>query len=66
MVARGDLDDAGPWLRLKVRFHFMMCRHCARFTSQLRALGEKARAGFKIPDDPDTVEKLKKEILDSL
>lgn len=62
MVARGDLDDAGLWLRMKVRLHLMMCRHCAKYTSQLRDIGARARERFHTPD----VEDLQKRILESV
>jgi anti-sigma factor ChrR (cupin superfamily) len=61
MVASGDLDDAGLWLRMKVRLHLMMCRHCAKYTAQIRAIGSSMRDRFQSPD----VEDLQKRILES-
>jgi hypothetical protein len=66
MVARDDLADAGPWLRLKIRLHLMMCRHCARYAAQIRVIGAKARERFLTPDEPIDVEALEQRILDSV
>ncbi len=46
MVASDDLADAGPWLRLKIRLHLMMCRHCAGYAAQIRAIGVKVHERF--------------------
>ena len=65
MVARDDLADAGPWLRLKIRLHLMMCRHCARYAAQIRAIGAKARERFHSSDERTNVEDLQQRILES-
>jgi hypothetical protein len=65
MVARDELADAGPWLRLRIRLHLMMCRHCARYAAQIRAIGTKARERFHPPEEPTDVEDLQKRILES-
>lgn len=65
MVARDDLADAGPWLRLKVRLHLMMCRHCARYAAQIRAMGAKARERFHPPEERTDVVALQRRILES-
>jgi len=65
MVARDDLADAGPWLRLKIRLHLMMCRHCARYAAQIRAIGTKARESFQPPAPRADVEDLQQRILES-
>ena len=62
MVARGDLADAGLWLRMKVRLHLMMCRHCARYAKQMRTIGSRVRERFQSPD----VEDLQERILQSV
>ena len=66
MVARDDLADAGPWLRLKIRLHLMMCRHCARYAAQIRAIGVKARARFHPSNERSDVEALQQRILESV
>ena len=65
MVARDDLADAGPWLRLKIRLHLMMCRHCARYAAQIRAIGAKAREQFHPSEEPADVAGLQRRILES-
>ena len=65
MVASDELADAGPWLRLKVRLHLMMCRHCARYAAQLRAIGVKAQERFPLSDERPDIEDLQRRILDS-
>jgi len=65
MIARDDLADAGPWLRLKLRLHLLMCRHCARYASQIRAIGAKTRERFRPSDEHPDVEDLQRKILES-
>ena len=65
MVASDDLVDAGPWLRLKIRLHLMMCRHCARYAAQIRAIGSKARERFNPSEQRSDVEDLQQRILES-
>ena len=64
IVGRDDLADAGPWLRMKIRFHLMMCGHCSRYAAQIRAIGEKARERFH-PKERSDVEKLQQRILEA-
>jgi len=65
MVASGDLEDAGLWLRLKIRLHLMMCRHCARYAEQIHAIGVKARERFRPSEERPDVEDLQRKILES-
>ena len=65
MVARDDLADAGPWLRMKIRLHLMMCRHCARYAKQIRAIGVKARERFHPSEERSDVEDLQQRILEA-
>jgi len=64
MVASDDLTDAGRWLRLKIRLHLMMCRHCARYAAQIHAIGVKARERFHPSEERSDVEDLQKRILE--
>ena len=64
IVAGGELIDAGPWLRMKIRLHLMMCRHCARYAKQIRTLGVAARERFRRPDET-SVQELQRKILES-
>ena len=65
MVASDDVADAGPWLRLKIRLHLMMCRHCARYAKQIRAIGVKARERFRPSEERSDVQDLQQRILES-
>ena len=65
IVAQDDLVDAGPWLRLRVRLHLLMCRHCARYAAQIRDLGLKMRERFRHEDEEFDTEELQRRILDS-
>ncbi len=65
MVASDELADAGPWLRLKIRLHLMMCRHCSRYAAQIHAIGVKARERFHPAEERSRVEDLQQRILDS-
>jgi hypothetical protein len=62
MVASGDFEEAGLWLRMKIRLHLMMCRHCTRYAAQMRAIGSSMRERFHTPD----VEDLQNRILESV
>jgi predicted anti-sigma-YlaC factor YlaD len=44
LMSTGGLDDARWSVRLAVRLHLSMCRHCRAFKRQLEALGKAARA----------------------
>jgi hypothetical protein len=63
MVAGEDLADAGLWLRMKVRFHLMMCRHCAHYNEQIRMMGTTVRERFGGTDEPSDVDDLQQRIL---
>ena len=65
IVAHDDLVDAGLWLRLRVRLHLLMCRHCARYAAQIRDLGLKMRERFRHEDEEFDTEELQRRILDS-
>jgi len=65
MVARDDLADAGWWLRMKIRLHLLMCRHCERYAAQIRAIGSGARKRFRQREEPTDLEDLQRRILDS-
>jgi predicted anti-sigma-YlaC factor YlaD len=62
-VATDELERAGLWQRLGVRFHLLMCRHCRRYSEQLRAIGQATRELFREePAEQATVERLREAI----
>ena len=65
MVASDEFADAGPWLRFKIRLHLLMCRHCARYAAQLRAIGLKAHERYRPSDERPDIEDLQRRILES-
>ncbi len=67
ILASDGLEEAAWTRRLSVRFHLMMCRHCRRYASQLRAIG--AGAGWILgprgeTGDPEALQRLEKTILE--
>jgi hypothetical protein len=45
-IATDELSAAGWRQRLGTKLHLLMCRHCRRYTRQLREIGEAARQVF--------------------
>jgi hypothetical protein len=50
LLGSGELDRASFAIRLAGRLHLWMCRHCARFASQLRLLGSAARRAHELSE----------------
>ena len=64
-IASDDLAEAGLRRRLAVRFHLWMCRHCRRYATQMRQLGDMARGMFRgRSEDPETLARLQNQILE--
>ena len=63
LVASEGLADAGWLRRLTARMHFLLCRHCRRYASQIRALGEMARSGYGAADDDGAQRRLQDDLL---
>ncbi|MGB3565088.1 MAG: hypothetical protein WBH85_15205 [Thermoanaerobaculia bacterium] len=66
-IAADELPAAGWRRRLSTKLHLLMCRHCRRYSRQLRAMGEAARhiLSDKSPD-PAAHQRLRSSILDQL
>jgi hypothetical protein len=43
LMSTGSLDDASWRVRMAVRLHLSMCRHCRAFKRQLETLSKAAR-----------------------
>lgn len=43
LLGTEELGDRPFWVRLRVKLHLAMCRHCRRLAWQLRQLGAAAR-----------------------
>jgi hypothetical protein len=64
-IARDEFVGA-PWrTRLAMRIHLILCRHCRRYSHQLRAIGEAGREVWGPPPQPlDSSERLERQILE--
>ncbi len=66
LVANGELDEAGPWLKMKIRMHLALCRHCGRYARQIQVIGAGARQRFQgSPPPEEKLEQLQRRILDA-
>jgi len=66
-IAADELSTAGWRQRLSTQIHLLMCRHCRRYSRQLRAIGEAARNLLSdTPQDPGSRERLRSSILDQI
>lgn len=43
-VAAGGIDDLPLAMRIQIRLHLMMCRHCRRYAKQIRTLAAAVRS----------------------
>ncbi len=67
IIASDELAEAGLRRRLAVRFHLWMCRHCRRYATQIRQLGDMARGMFRgRSEDPETLARLQNQILEQI
>ncbi len=53
LCASEALTSAPFLLRLRVRFHLVLCKYCARYVKELRLIGAATRDEFRrlVPDD---------------
>jgi predicted anti-sigma-YlaC factor YlaD len=66
-VASGELEEAAPLRRVAVRLHLLMCRHCRRYSRQIRALGLAAREALARPSgERESLERLRRALLGRL
>ena len=66
-ISSGELEAAAWPRRLRVQLHLLMCRHCRRYTRQLKKLGAAARdlwGGDSV--DGQTLEEFETRILASV
>ena len=66
-IAADELSAAGWRQRLSTQVHLLMCRHCRRYSRQLRAIGEAARHVLSdTPPEPGGRERLRSSILEQI
>ena len=67
MVASDELASAGWRRRLAFRLHWLMCRHCRRYSRQIEAIGTAARQVLGVAEaHSGSRERLRSSILDKL
>jgi hypothetical protein len=67
LIAAGDVESLPFHRRLWVTLHVSMCGRCARFTRELRRIGEAARARWALgTEDRETVDRLEQVVLRQL
>ena len=65
MLASDELVEAGWSQRWGGRIHLLMCRHCRRYATQLRALGAGARRRWGAEaNDAERLARLESRILE--
>ncbi|MHB0969799.1 MAG: anti-sigma factor family protein [Thermoanaerobaculia bacterium] len=63
MIGSDSLVRATWSTRMGVRLHLMMCRHCSRYSAQLRAIAAEARRAYS---EFPNVSELEQSILTAL
>jgi len=65
LVSSDELASAGFILRLRARFHLLICRECRRYADQMRIIGTAAREVMRgLVLDPGVLARLERSILD--
>ncbi|MEO8478909.1 MAG: hypothetical protein ABI542_04690 [Gemmatimonadota bacterium] len=62
LTASDELGRAGWWVRVRVRLHRLMCRHCSEYARQLRLLGDLVRESAAKPVDRAFTERIDRTI----
>ena len=65
LISTDEFASAGFFKKLGIRLHLMMCRHCARYFRQLRALGAALRDSVG-PVPSSEVEAARRQVLENL
>ncbi len=63
IVATGEIEELTWMRRIEMRLHLMMCTHCREYLAQIFALGRGVRRLFGLEEDPETLERLEREIM---
>jgi len=66
-IATDEVQTAGWRQRLAVKLHLLMCRHCRRYSRQIREIGDAAQGVFGRDSlDSTSRDRLRDSILDRL
>ncbi len=66
VIASDDLDGVGLGKRVAVWFHLLMCKHCRRYSRQMRAVGDATRekyASRPTAEEAARLERIKESVL---
>ena len=58
-----EAAESSSWLRLQIRLHLLMCRHCRRYARQLRGIAAGVRAWMRLRDADDSSDALAERIV---
>ena len=66
LISRDEIPALRWWQRAEIRMHLIMCVHCRRYATQMRAIGDGIRRLFDVstPNEEETVRELERRILD--
>lgn len=65
MAATDQLEQQGFMMKLQLRMHLMMCRHCRTYVSQIKAIGRGARKLVSGREaDPGQLQKMEDHIVE--
>lgn len=62
LTASGELERAGWLMRVRVRLHRLMCRHCRAYARQLRLFSDLFRGTTPEPADEAFAERIDRTI----
>lgn len=63
-VAESGSRSIGFVRRAEIALHLMVCRHCRRYESQIRALMRAAKVVLKVDPAPDPDDRLRRRIVE--
>jgi hypothetical protein len=63
-VSSGEIESAGFFRKLAIRFHLWMCDPCRIYVRQMRQMGEAARRAFGAGAAEDTSSELEATVLE--
>ncbi len=69
IITSDELKESSWMKRLSVRMHLFMCKHCRRYSSQIRIIGRVARELFgpgSQAENPERISRLEKTVLQAI
>jgi predicted anti-sigma-YlaC factor YlaD len=62
----GDFDNAGWWTRMLVNMHMAMCKHCQRFSAQMKFIARAVKEKAEKSVTPSELAAFKRRLKDRL